>query len=169
MISRKASAVTPVSKRSAELRLQGQCGDECDEIGVAAALAETIQRALHLPHAGADGGERIGDRVAGVVVGVDAEIFARNDARDLADDAFDLVRQRSAVGVAQHRPARAGLDRGAGAGERVFWVGLVAVEEMFAIDHRLAAGGDRRLHAVGDGVEVLVERAAQRDMDVIIP
>ena len=152
-----------------ELRLQGQCGDECDEVGVAAALAETIQRALHLPHAGADGGERIGDRVAGVVVRVDAEIFARNDARDLADDAFDLVRQRSAVGVAQHRPARAGLDRGAGAGERVFWVGLVAVEEMFAIDHRLAAGGDRRLHAVGDGFEVLVERAAQRDMDVIVP
>ena len=100
---------------------------------------------------------------------MDAEIFARNDARDVADDAFDLVRQRSAVGVAQHRPARAGLDRGAGAGERVFWVGLVAVEEMFAIDHRLAAGGDRRLHAVGDGFEVLVERAAERDMDVIVP
>ena len=40
---------------------------------------------------------------------------------------------------------------------------------MFAIDHRLAARGDRRLHAVGDGLEVLVERAAQRDMDVIVP
>ncbi len=152
-----------------KLRLQSQGGDETDKIGVAAALAKTIQRALHLPHAGADGGERIGDRVAGVVVGMDAETCARNDARDLADDAFDLIGQRSAVGVAEHRPARAGVDRGARAGERIFRIGLVAVEEMLAIDHRLAARADRRLHAVGDGLEVLVERAAQRDMDVIVP
>ena len=40
---------------------------------------------------------------------------------------------------------------------------------MLAIDHRLAARGDRRLHAVGDGLEVFVERAAERDMDVIVP
>ena len=57
-------------------RLQSQRWDETDQIGVAAALAKTVQRALHLPRAGADGGERIGDRVAGVVMGVDAEIFA---------------------------------------------------------------------------------------------
>ena len=73
MISRKASAVTPVSKRSASSGFKANVGMRLTEIGVAAALAETIQRALHLPHAGADGGERIGDRVAGVVVGMDAE------------------------------------------------------------------------------------------------
>ena len=56
-----------------EVRLQRQRRDERDEIGVAAALAEAVQRALHLPRAGADRGERIGDRVAGVVMGVDAE------------------------------------------------------------------------------------------------
>ncbi len=100
---------------------------------------------------------------------MDAEALARNDARDLADDALDLVGQRSTVGVAQNRPARAGVDRGAGAGERIFRIGLVAVEEMLAIDHRLAARADGRLHAVGDGLEVLVERAAERDMDVIVP
>ena len=60
-----------------ELRLQSQRGDEADKIGVAAALAQTIQRALHLPHAGADSGERIGDRVAGVVMGMDAETCRR--------------------------------------------------------------------------------------------
>ena len=75
-----------------EFGLQSQRRDEGHEIGVAAALAEAVQRALHLPRAGADGGERIGDRVAGVVVGVDAETFAGNDARDLADDALDLMR-----------------------------------------------------------------------------
>ncbi len=62
----------------AKLRLQRQRRDETDEIGVAAALAKAVQRALHLPRAGADGGERIGDRIAGVVMGVDAEIFARD-------------------------------------------------------------------------------------------
>ena len=46
------------------------------------------------------GGERVGDRVARVIVGMDAETFAGNDARDLADDALDLMRKRSAVGVA---------------------------------------------------------------------
>ena len=88
-----------------EFGLQRQRRDQRHEIGVAAALAEAVQRALHLPRAGADGGERIGDRVVGVVVGVDAELFAGNDARDLADDALDLVRQRAAVGVAQAPPS----------------------------------------------------------------
>ena len=118
---------------------------------------------------GADGGERIGDRVAGVVVRVDAEPLARNDVRDLADDPLDLVGQRSAVGVAEHGPARAGVDRGLSAGERIFRVGPEAVEEMLAVDHRLAARRDGRLDAVGDRFEVLVERAAERDMDVIVP
>ena len=40
---------------------------------------------------------------------------------------------------------------------------------MLAIDHRLAARADRGLHAVGDGLEVLIERAAEGDMDVIVP
>ena len=45
-----------------------------DQVGIAAALADAVQRALDLAHAGLDGGERIGDRLAGVVMGVDAEI-----------------------------------------------------------------------------------------------
>ena len=40
---------------------------------------------------------------------------------------------------------------------------------MLAIDHRLAARGDRRLDAVGDRLEVFLERAAERDMDVVVP
>ena len=139
MISRSASARHAGLEALGELGFERQRRDQRDEIGVAAALAEAVQRALHLPRAGADGGERIGDRIAGVVVGVDAETVAGDDARDFADDALDLVRQRSAVGVAEHRPARAGVDRRPGAGKRIFRIGLVAVEEMLAIDHRLAA------------------------------
>ena len=63
-------------ERVGEIRLQRQRRDQRDEVGVAAALAEAVQRALDLPHAGAHGGERIGDRVVGVVMGVDAELLA---------------------------------------------------------------------------------------------
>ena len=87
----------------------------------------------------------------------------------LGDDALDFVGQRAAVGVAQHHPARAGVVGGARAFERVGRVGLVAVEEMLAVDHRLAAGGDRRFDAVDDAGEVLLQRAAERDVDVIVP
>ena len=40
---------------------------------------------------------------------------------------------------------------------------------MLAVDHRLAAGGDRRFDAVDDAGEVLLQRAAERDVDVIVP
>jgi hypothetical protein len=89
--------------------------------------------------------------------------------RHLGDDALDLLRQRAAIGVAQHDPARAGVVRGARALQGVFGVRLVAVEEMLAIDHGLAASGARDLHGLGDAVEIFVERAAQRDMHLIVP
>ena len=60
--------------------LEQERRDEGDEVGVAAALAEAVERALHLARPGVDGGERVRDRVAGVVVGVDAEAVA-GDAR----------------------------------------------------------------------------------------
>ena len=99
--------------------LQLERADEGDEVGIAAALAEAVERALDLARAGLDGGEGIGDGAAAIVMGVDAETVARHVPRDLGDDALDLVRQRAAVGVAQHDPARAGLVGGRGAGERV--------------------------------------------------
>ena len=57
-----------------EGRLQHQRRDDRDQIGVAAALADAVQRALDLAHAGLDRGQRIGDRLAGVVMRVDAEM-----------------------------------------------------------------------------------------------
>ena len=97
--------MTPISKRAGEAVFRAKRRDQRDEIGVAAALAEPVERALHLPRAGAHRRERIGDGVAGVVMGVDAEMVAGDDARDFADDALDLVGQCAAVGVAQHRPS----------------------------------------------------------------
>src|SRR5882724_8992509 len=56
-----------------EAHLEDERGDERDEIGIAAALAEPVQRALELPHASAHRSERVGDGILGVVVAMDAE------------------------------------------------------------------------------------------------
>ena len=67
------------------LQLQG--ADQRHEIGVAAALAEAVERALDLARAGLDRRERIGDRAAAIVMGVNAEAVAGHDLRGLGDDA----------------------------------------------------------------------------------
>ena len=55
------------------LLLEGQIGDDGDQIGVAAALAEAVDRALHLHGPGVDGGQRIGHGQLAVVVAMDAD------------------------------------------------------------------------------------------------
>ena len=147
-----------------ELRLELQRRDDRDEIGVAAALAEPVERALDLARAGAHGGERIGHRLLGVVVGVDADVVAGDRLDHLADDRFDLVRQRAAIGVAQHDPARALVVGRLGAGERELRIGLVAVEEMLAVEQHLAALGLGGAHAVADRGEVFLVRGLERDL-----
>ena len=63
-----------------EFRLELQRRDDRDEVGVAAALAEAVERALDLARAGAHRGERIRHRLLGVVMGVDADMARRGCA-----------------------------------------------------------------------------------------
>ena len=150
--------------------LERQGGDEGDEIGIAAALADAVQRALNLADAGLYSRQRIGDRLAGVVMGVDAEPVSGHAAgNDRLHDRADLVGLRAAIRVAEHHPARAGLMSRAGAGERIGGIGLVAVEEMLAIDHGLAAADHHGLDRGADGCEVLFVRTAERHADMIVP
>ena len=62
-----------------ELSLQQQRRDEGDQVGVAAAFANAVERALDLAHAGADRRQRISHRLPGIVMGVDAELGPRRD------------------------------------------------------------------------------------------
>ena len=87
----------------------------------------------------------------------------------LADDRLDLVRQRAAIGVAQHDPARAFLVSRLGAGQRVRRIGLVAVEEMLAVEQHLPALRLGRAHAVADRGDVFLFRRLQRDAHMIVP
>ena len=145
----------------AELELE--VADQRNQIGIAAALAEAVERALDLARAGAHRGERIRHRLLGVVMGMDAEMVAGHGLDHVADDGLDLMGQRAAIGVAQHHPARAGLMGGLDAGQRVIRIGLVAVEEMLAVEQHLAAPGLGGAYAVADRGEIVLERDVQRD------
>src|SRR5690606_24957618 len=108
-------------------------------------------------------------RLSGVVVCVDAEAVTGYHLRDAPDDGADLLRQRAAIGIAQHDPAGAGFIGGPSAGERISRIRLVAVEEMLAVDHRLAPGADCGRHTVANRGEVLLIGRLQRNADVIVP
>ena len=150
-------------------RLQHEGRDDRGEVGIAAALADAVQRALDLAGAGAHGGERVRHRLLGVVMGVDAEMIAGDGLGDLADDGLDLLRQRAAVGVAEHDPAGAGVVSRAGASEGIGRVRLVAVEEVLGVEEHLAPRRPRRRDRLADGFQVLLLGRAEGDADVIVP
>ncbi len=125
-----------VERRQTHLELKG--GDDGDEVGVAAALAVAVDRALHLARAGVDGDQAVGDRAVAVVVDVHADP-RRDGAGHRGHGAGDGRRQRGAVGVAQAEDLGAGLLGGAQGGERVTRVVGVGVEEVLGVvDHVLA-------------------------------
>ena len=98
---------------------------------------------------------------------MDADAHAGGLA-DVVHDVADPVGQHAAVGVAERDHLGAGLGRGAQHLERVVAVGAVAVEEVLGVEEdRLPLGAQ-----VGDGVadhrEVLLERGAQRELDVAL-
>ena len=66
----------------------------------------------------------------------------------LADDAIDLVRQRAAIGVAQHDPARAGVEAALRHEQRVVGIGLVAVEEMLGVEQRPRVSARRQRRSI---------------------
>ena len=77
--------------------------------------------------------------------------------------------KRAAIGVAQHDPAGAMVERGSGAGQGVVRIGLVAVEEMLAVDHRFALALADRIDAVGDRLDVFLVRDPERHIDMVVP
>ena len=102
-------------------------------------------------------------------MGVNADMIARNLFADFADDLFHFVRQRAAISVAEHDPARPFIIGRFRAGERISRIGLVTIEKMLAVEQHLAAFGFRGAHAVADRSEVLLVRGLKRDPDVIVP
>ena len=96
-------------------------------------------------------------------------MVARDRLHHLADDLFHLVRERPAIGVAEHDPARAFVMGGLCAGECELRIGLVAVEKVFAVDEHFTTFCPRGAHAVTNRGKVLVLGGLERDPHVVIP
>src|SRR5262252_5214227 len=87
-------------KALGKLRLELERRNNGNEISVAAPLTEAVERALDLARTCTHCGERIGDRLIRIVMCVNADVIAWNGFHHLANDLFDLVRQRAAIGIA---------------------------------------------------------------------
>ncbi len=140
--------------------LEFESGADGKEVGVADPLAVAVGGALHMRGARVDGRQGVGDRAAGVVLGVDAEPGSRA-GQDGGDDRVDPGRKHAAVGVAQHDDIGAGVPGRAYDRRRVLRVGRVAVEEVLAVDEDAPALGPQVGDGVADHLQVLVERGAQ--------
>ncbi len=117
--------------------LQRKGRDQRNKIGIAAALADAVERPLHVAHARIDGSKRNGNRLFRIVMSVDAKALAGNHSRHGSDDFGHLRWLRAAIRIAKNDPARACRIGGLCAGKRIFGIGLVSIEEMLAIDQRL--------------------------------
>src|SRR5690606_7355904 len=144
--------------------LELQVGDHGEEVGVAGALAVAVGAALHVGGARLDGGQRVGDRAAGVVVAVDAHPGAGLDG--LVDDVGQFVGEHAAVGVAQGDHVGAGFGGGPHDLQRVVWVGLVAVEEVLGVEEDTLTLRTKVRDRVADHREVLLESRAEGQLHV---
>ena len=100
---------------------------------------------------------------------VNAEVLAGHNVGDGKDDALHLLRHGAAIGVTQHHPAGAGIIGGMNAGHGIIGIGLVTVEEVFHVDNGLKALGPRGINRFLNGADILLQLAAQRQLDVIVP
>ena len=150
-------------------KLQNERRDQGNQVGIAASLAKTVDRALYLPRAGANGRQRIGHRHAGIIMAMDAETDLRECGMHGADDLEHLVRQRAAIRVAENNPGGTAFMRRANTVERIVRIVLVPVEEMFAVEHRFTTTLGRGGNRLADHLKIFVERRVDRRFDMEVP
>src|SRR5215468_11291297 len=96
-------------------------------------------------------------------------MIARNDLHDLADNAFYLVRECTAVGIAKDDPTRAFVISSLGAPECKFRICLIAIEEMFAVEQHLPALRLCHANALANRREVFLFGCLESNLDVVVP
>src|SRR6202034_1959700 len=134
----------------------------------AAALAVTVDTALHVRGAAFDREQRVCDRNIGVVMAMDSEHAVETGA-DLSDDFDDARGQRSPVGVTQAEHIGA---RGLGSFERSkreAWIGGISIEEVLWVVNDLAAVALQVRDGVRDKPYVFLFRNTECAPDVKIP
>ena len=148
--------------------LQLEDGNHRDEVRVAAALAEAVDRPLHLDAAVFDAGHRVGDGELAVVVAVDAEGNRRGGAGGVHPRRH-LGGQRAAARVAEADEAHAGAGGGSETVERVVRVGGEPIEEVLRVEDHLVDALLQERHRVVDDLQVGLERDAEVVPNVQVP
>ena len=147
------------------VELEGEVGNDGDQIGISATFADAVDRPLHLGGAGVDGRERIGDGDIAVVVAMDpdgdVEIGLLESGAGFADKPGHLVGERAAVGVTEDDPGGPGTGGGEDRLGGVAGIEFPAVEEMLGVVKHLTAGPGEESDGVGDHGEVFLARHAE--------
>src|SRR5690606_251624 len=129
----------PLQRDDLAAALEHEVRGDGEQVGVAAPFAVAVRGALGVDRSRVHGGHGVGDGTAGVVVGVDAELYA-GQGEGLGDDGPHLGGQGAAVGVAQDDGLGARLGGGADHFERVLAVELIAVEVVLGVDEHAPPG-----------------------------
>ncbi len=103
-----------------------------------------------------------------VTVNTDVDVVVRQTFDRLACHLRDSLRQRSAIGIAQCKASRPGRRGGLQRLDRVFGIGVVAIEEMFRIINHFGVPTEK-LDAIADHLQVFIQRDAQDFGGVVIP
>ena len=158
-----------VGADAVEPHLELHVGNGGKQVGIAHALADAADGALHLQRTRTDSGKRIGHRTAGIVVTVNAQLLVGKRTRNDADYLLHLEGKRAAVRLAKIDGVGAGLACRANARERVVGIGLIAIEEVLGVEHDDEPVSLQIRDRIGDHAKVFLERGLQRARDLGIP
>src|SRR5205085_6330645 len=116
---------------------QGQIADHADQIDIAAALTDAVDRPLHLAGALSHGCKSVGHRHVAIIVTMDADSDLQL-ASDLCHRGGDLIRKCSTIGVAQDDDRSPGFLRRAKRLQSVLRIVPKSIKEMLGIIKNLA-------------------------------
>ena len=122
---------------SLHAHLHHEIGNDGDQIGVAASLAQSIEGPLHMTRARSHCRERIGNRLPGVIVGVNSHHTIGMLHHHLLCDAFHLIAHCAAIGVTQHQHRCAAIHRRLQTLHGVILVILKTIKKMLGIKKQL--------------------------------
>ena len=153
---------------AAVAELQLQVGNDRAKIGIAAALADAIDGALHLGGSRRHRHDRVGHGHFAVVMAMYPDGH-REAPLDRARDFGNVARESAAIRIAQAKAVGSGLHRHREGLQRVVGIGFVAIEEMLGVVHHFPSTLLEVADGVSDHAQVLVEGGAQDVGDLIVP
>lgn len=158
------------AQRLVALLLELEVREDRNQVGIAASFSDSVDRSLDMIAPSVDRREGVGSREVTIVMAVDTELGlgACELGLGMGDDRRNLFRERSAIGVAQNNPLRAGLGRCLNRGQCVSCVGFVAIKEMFSVINNRGMLG-KKCDALTDHVEVFLQGDAQDFGGVEVP